>query len=294
MQAILYVGMTMPKDKTAPSGASSFDEPGPDWKILAAVPYFYFGGNGFITTEHEWRDEIHKLLHELSRSSPGLRRKEFGEKRVKIPIHAGSHIFSLRVAGWHLFVNFPEMFIGLLHEREEMHIWGSIDDYWAKINSPPGLNAANGDALGTPDWFNDFLCELLTRMALGFAESVAAGAAHLMARKASPLARFERVLPDQFLHYSLDEPLKTRRAAWYDPRPLFPEDISPLPRTATGPNGEKLYSIYVAPGTRRGPANGHAKPLIERECRTYLLQEMLRSPGVPPHGTVQPPFSTVK
>src|SRR5947207_1071493 len=80
-----------------------------------------------------------------------------------------------------------------------------------------------------------------------FARSFHSGALHMMARKNSILAPFERVTPDQWHFFKHDydewhEPKMPDELSWHDPRYMawwWQDRISSA--SATGPAGERLF-----------------------------------------------------
>ena len=75
----------------------------------------------------------------------------------------------------------------------------------------------------------------------------------IVARKHSILAPFERITWNQWQHFQLDEnpsQPQPRASDWGDPRGSYCWHVADVPWTATGPAGEKLYDIQIAPGTR--------------------------------------------
>jgi len=101
-----------------------------------------------------------------------------------------------------------------------------------------------------------------------------------MARKNSVLAPFEHVTWDQWQYFTLhnDEendnslPVKT---VWHDPRDPYRSAARTSPSTATGPTGEHLYAIHLAPGVKR-------RNSPEDECLRWLLQLLRDYPERPP------------
>ena len=88
-----------------------------------------------------------------------------------------------------------------------------------------------------------------------------------MARKNSVLAPFERVTRDQWQFFRLDNPSEEPPEKWHDPRAPVGLRDSPSPCTATGPTGERLFAIYVAPGISQnvGLASEHKCQIWVRE-----------------------------
>jgi hypothetical protein len=115
------------------------------------------------------------------------------------------------------------------------------------------------------------LARLFDSWRLSFWLGVRSGAFHIMARKNSILAPFERVTNDQWQFFRLDEPSDEPPKKWHDPRDPVALMDTPSACTATGPAGERLYAIYVAPGISQnvGLASEH-------KCKMWV-QELLRN-----------------
>jgi len=92
------------------------------------------------------------------------------------------------------------------------------------------------------------LARLFESWRFSFWLGIRSGAFHIMARKNSVLAPFERVACDQWHFFRLDEPSEEPPGKWHDPRDPVGLRDSPSACTATGPAGERLFAIYVAPG----------------------------------------------
>ena len=90
------------------------------------------------------------------------------------------------------------------------------------------------------------LGDLLPRLTTNFAYAVESGAVRIMARPRSVLAPFERIAWDQWQFFALEnEPPETVKQFDWRPGLVVSTD---LPSTAVGPDGERIYSIHVAPG----------------------------------------------
>jgi hypothetical protein len=103
-----------------------------------------------------------------------------------------------------------------------------------------------------------------------FTKTIRSGVAQIMARKNTVFAPFERVSWDQWQLFELEEP-PVRDRQWGDPRE------SRIATTAKGPMGERLFTIYVAPGTER-----IAFESSYEKCIHWLIQLMMDYPDRPP------------
>src|SRR5215208_665690 len=127
-------------------------------------------------------------------------------------------------------------------------------------------------------WHWRLLSHLFISWRLEFVEALRSGAAYLMARKSSVLAPYERIAWDQWQFFTLDDDVpQSTSKVWHDPREPFWSRI--LPSSATAGGGERLYSIYVAPGRKLD-----AKSVItaEDKCLQWLLELLRDSPERPP------------
>jgi hypothetical protein len=141
------------------------------------------------------------------------------------------------------------------------------------------------------EWHWSLLKVVLTDLRRDFGKALNTGSAHIMARKNTVLAPFERVTSDQWLYFKLDEPepvtpkwedqhskwAQQRLAPlrWLDPRSCGWEEKRYTSSTATGPSGEKLYAIHVAPGLGRAESG---KLSSEQKCTQWLVESMTAFP----------------
>lgn len=133
-------------------------------------------------------------------------------------------------------------------------------------------------------WLRDVAQFIIGRIHRAFAENIMAGASQIMVRKNSVLAPFEMIHLDQWKNFSIDDPrdLYPHDRKWIDPfSHPFPRLLR-VPTSATGPQGEKLYSIHIVPAAMLRSAAG--KMETERQCTDYLVQCMQQSPVRSPHG----------
>ena len=122
------------------------------------------------------------------------------------------------------------------------------EEGWGKFSSKL-QSAAN--------WHQQVVFGILCSFQFGFGAAVMSGAAHIMARKNTVLAPLSALrgingkvsnwIPNQ------TQPA-TWNCPWYDPRRTFLDELVPL-SSATGPVGEKLFSIHIAPSMNRNLSN---------------------------------------
>jgi hypothetical protein len=161
------------------------------------------------------------------------------------------------------------------------------------------LEDSEWDEIPTDDriaaqWHRQLLDRLFSSWGSSFVKAVESGSAQIMARKNTVLAPFELVTWDQWQFFTLDNsedppsydprhfslPTKGSKI-WYDPRPLWYERTKRLSCTATGPAGERLYAIYIAPGVI-GAESGDREDDPEEKC-LYWMEQLLREfPGRAP------------
>jgi hypothetical protein len=134
-------------------------------------------------------------------------------------------------------------------------------------------------------WHRWLLKGLFRTWRAGFERAVISGAVQIMARKNSALAPFERINLNQWQYFKVDDepmspgrlrtPLRSSQLRWGDPHGFPPG------WTATGPAGEKLYSIHIAPGVpTAGDRNREPEP--EEKCLHWLLELIEEYPDRPP------------
>jgi hypothetical protein len=114
-----------------------------------------------------------------------------------------------------------------------------------------------------------------------FVLCLATGRAHIIARKNTLLAPFERVTWDQWQYFKLDphpddEPWRERTETDFCHTPY-----DDLPSTATGSSGEKLYSIHVVPGSASSAESDDGVE-SEHKLLQWLLGLMQQFPDRPP------------
>jgi hypothetical protein len=112
-------------------------------------------------------------------------------------------------------------------------------------------------------WHRQLISSLVICWDMNFWQALYSGTLHIMARKNTVLAPFERIAFDQWQYFRLDEePAEKERIVEYPLTSFGTEWRS----TATGPAGEKLYSIHVAPGV------GDSRELgSEEKCVRWLV-----------------------
>jgi hypothetical protein len=86
--------------------------------------------------------------------------------------------------------------------------------------------------------------------------AIEAGHAVIMARKGSPSEEFSAVRPDQWRYFKLAPDMEA---------------------VAVGPEGERLFSVFVAPGPKKRTARASTAS-AQTDCQKWLESHMRRSP----------------
>jgi len=141
------------------------------------------------------------------------------------------------------------------------------------------LGDFNETTVPPPEWapplqeMKKLVHDLFTKWKINAEHMFRLGKVHMMARKNSVFSAFERITWDQWQLFTLDEKIDPVEN-WLD-HCHNKQRRERLPATATGPCGERLFSIYIAPGddpTRDDALN------CEEECLQWLLGMMRAFP----------------
>ena len=260
------------KIERAPDFAPTYNEPQPDWVPIDRA-MFYFSGNTFSTSEEECADSLIAALKDVTDNSsldfddafiPAntytiLRdgnRIELQTKEVSTEISPFKGHVSVvskdfwRQDGWGFTITGTRRLKQMLAVSKEASVWNE------EVPDEEMLEA---------DKHKFVLQKLYHRWQTNFLTAIGSGAARIMARP-SILSPFQVIAWDQWQFFGLE--VETHRFADFQWR-----------STATAPSGEKLFSIYVAPGER---IRQEGEPDEERKCLQWLLQLMQESPDRPP------------
>jgi hypothetical protein len=134
-------------------------------------------------------------------------------------------------------------------------------------------------------WHRRLLGHLFWAWEHSYAQAIESGTAHIMARKHSVLAPFDRITWHQWQYFRLDEelPKPPKDPKWGDPRPLLDWRRSARPWTALGPGDEKLYDIHIAPGVDGSKSNDrNREDDPEEKCLQWLTELVHDYPDRPP------------
>jgi hypothetical protein len=259
---------------TPQSSQEAIHEPSSDWVPLDRAPYYCYP-EGLVTSSQAWKLA---LKTEVERQCPPDRESEEPWSFVAesdeleflgdwdLRIHAGGIMTTIWPGGAYVKPGFGDWVI----ECSASTMWGRSKDVleaseWQEsslfgdVNNP--LVASGSDRELMEDIGSMVKAEhkarirhrsMLFRLFYSWRNSfwlgVRSGAFHIMARKNSVLAPFERVTNDQWQFFRLDEPSDTPLNKWHDHRDPAGLRDTPSACAATGPAGERLFAIYVAPG----------------------------------------------
>jgi hypothetical protein len=260
--------------RAAAAATAVINEPQADWVPLLYAP-FYYGSSGYIRTTEEWREylraRVARCLPESFRSD-----LKWSIETNDTRVH---RIARVKAMGMVTLIA-PGGLISIEQDDDELlmprYYVGDPQDFINRFDRgelemfqlPPKLQ-------GAASWHKQILSDILDFSQVDFGNAITSGAAHIVARKNTILAPFERVTWDQWRYFRLDNDEPPRRGfAWHDPEWSFVDSLDRWPRsTATGPAGEKLYAIHVAPGV---VAESGGRPADK--CLQWLLQLLRKYP----------------
>jgi hypothetical protein len=125
-------------------------------------------------------------------------------------------------------------------------------------------------------WHAGVLRYLFSYWRSNLERALKSGAAHVMARKNTVFAPFERVTWDQWQFFVVEAFVPKDKPKWHDLYWLTERRARPM--SATGPGGEKLYSIHIAPGVTSvaEPSAGNGECAGERQKCVHWLVQLVR------------------
>jgi hypothetical protein len=127
-------------------------------------------------------------------------------------------------------------------------------------------------------WHKALLTWLFSYFGSNLRRALKSGAAHVMARKNSVFAHFEHITWDQWQFFVLND-APNDKPKWHNPYWL--REHRDWQISATGPGGERLYSIHIAPGVASvGEDSGSAGE--QQKCIHWLLKLMRQFPDKRP------------
>jgi hypothetical protein len=259
--------MSRGNSKKVDSALSPLD----DWAPLHEAPFYCFS-QGFIRSDEKWKEAVAQEIQKICdfiRQDPEFASASDSEWAVDQKGEPFS--VELQAMGLSSFIAPYGVFVHGGSEASGFTVpisWGpSLDKEagWADI--PPSDQVA-------ARLHRQVLHRLFLMWRYEFRSTLRNGRALIMARRSSVLAQFEQIGWDQWQFFKLDDPIAQQLGApWYDPRE---HDVL---LSATGPSGERLYGIYVAPGRVNAESEGH-RP--EDQCRQWLLQLLREYPDKRP------------
>src|SRR2546430_4869321 len=233
---------------------TAINEPRPEWVPLASAP-FYFSSNGYICKK-KWADAQRAHVEQMiSRSHGGPPNPDYPELiGLSLPewsFSANKNALSVSITAMGVSTNIAPGFVSVHPGRRD---WVDLDRWLIvgssnKILIDPEWDWISPDERIAAQWHRRLLAHLFSFWRLSFVQAIKDGAAHIMARKNTVLAPFERIAWDQWQFFKLNEDEErsvkiARNEIWCDPRPSSWSKDAPV--TATGPAGERLYGICIA------------------------------------------------
>jgi hypothetical protein len=296
-------------ERLAPSSAAAeaINQPRPDWVAPWEAPFYCFS-NGYMHSPREWADalkaeaqkiiqsdifvdalqtEIQKLLEAESIEAVGRPEVEkewsFAETADVLEARITAMDLTTRIAPGYVYV-VP------INSDPSFDYWlagGSSDEIlddraWNEEFAHADVSL---DRKIAAQWHRRLLRFLFSSWKWSFAEAIKTGSAHIMARKHSILAPFERITWNQWQYFRLEgkiPPAPPQNPKWGDPRPLY-RAHQDLPWTAVGPADETLYDIHIAPGENKARSTDLTrKDGPEERCMQWLMDAIRNYPERPP------------
>jgi hypothetical protein len=264
---------------SGPKTATSCDAPQDDWVSLKWAP-FYCGGGRLATSPEPWASAIEEAV--TSARGETL----FLPPECEINFHrqqAKWHRISFEAGGLWTVV-FPCRFITSALPNHPPDAWRVICDLEdpGRVLCDAGWRAVPPAEQERALWHRDIIEALALTLEADLVWGLRIGSLHMMARKNSVLAPFERITYDQWQYFDLED--QSKRPAprrWYTAHRSPNSWRDPSDCRAIGPAGERLFAIYIAPGAEpsrdESPSSPRARArLAEKQCQHYLrdlLQE---------------------
>jgi hypothetical protein len=270
------------------------NKPQRDWEPLWRAPYYCFLA-GYIRAAAEWTDSLCAEVRQITSNPnyddltcgfPGLA----GCSLPQFSLFPSRTDFSVSVTGMGICTRISPGAIYIFCDPDDLDNPARATDVWpiagwsdAILKNPDWEEASNHSPGAL--WHKWLLGELLWCWQRHFQHAFQSGAICLMARKNSILAPFEPVTPDQWEFFRLDDNESIlclpEKPHLHDPREPFWVPAAKKSCTATGPCGERLFSIHVAKGSNtEDRLIRHVA--AERECLHWLQGLMRAYPIRPP------------
>ena len=245
--------------------APTYNEPQPDWVPIDRAMYFC-SSSTFDTSAEKCKDALVGLVQEIF-STGRITHDEYG---VGIEADGITTWIQLRgtieVLPSNLFDNSREEPDWDVIIRGTRGMAQSLEPQeWDRRLPPKDRIAA--------EWHRFLLTVLYHAWRHHFLNAIRSGAARIMART-SILAPFKMIAWDQWQFFRLLDPIEQKLDYWDVHQPS--DAVNLQPATAISPSGERLFSIYVAPG--QPIRQGSEPPDQEMKCQQWLVELMREFP----------------
>jgi hypothetical protein len=279
------------KRASALDTATVLDAPRPDWAPLWRAP-FYCYSESYIPSAEIWVEALCGTVNNIASSwssqfdkheSPKLNQVELREWSIQQSKDPEIVVTALGLRtyikpGW--IAVYPEY-------AEGFDVDFDVDDWliagWSSgiLKDPDWDNVCPAQQLAAA-WHRRLLTGLFQYWKSNFVSALESGAALIMVRKNKILAPFERVTLDQWQLFKLDDEPRAEEETkmWYDPRQPY-WSRKAVVSTATGPTGERLFAIHIAPGFV-DPDSGDHGHAPEEKCLQWLMELLRDYPVRPP------------
>jgi len=271
------------RPKHAAAAPIVIHEPRVDWVPLAWAPLRY-NSHGYIRSAEKWGENLDVKVKEFAASISS-----------RDDVHVPEYLFQ-PTKRWRASIKAVGI-TTIINAMAEVYVLSGTDPI---VGGDPDEVLNDKRWKGFPRqqkpaarWHWSMLMAVLKSLRRDFVLALNTGSAHIVARQNTVLAPFERVAWDQWQYFKLDVPERTTPAwedqqymqpisspvRWFDPRNCGWGRQGYGPSTATGPNGEKLYAIHVAPGVNRAESGQPtAQPSAEDKCTQWIVEYMTAFP----------------
>jgi hypothetical protein len=273
------------------------NEPKPDWVSLWQAPFYCFSGD-YVPTTPEWADALHTKVREITQSDEfkdGLRKaireqlsspdtlELLGYRSPPVEWSCATKRGRAWIIAMGIRTQIEPPTVVVMPEDADLGdpslrwlILGSSEEILSDTRWNDEDYFLSRDETIAAQWHRCLLTELFSSWERSFHRALELGAAHIMARKHSVLAPFERITISQWQHFRLKPPTRRpEKSEWGNPQSLY------LPSIALGPADESLYEIYIAPGVNRSKSDARNRS-PEENCLEWLAELIHRYPDRPP------------
>jgi len=279
------------RSKRAAPKAQIVNEPKPDWSHPWEAPFYCFSGN-YIHSVEGWTGALQAKVQKIIERADALPSRSDPKLIGKWWFGCATNLSRAWITAMGIQTIIEPSFLAVMPwagdpadlSKPDLKGW-LINGYGKEILEDRvwedlfGVFKIGPDQKSAVQWHKWLLHHLFWSWESDFDAAVKLGAAHIMARKQSVYAPFERITSNQWQYFQLDEypsQPQPRTSRWGDPRGPLCKHEADVPWTATGPAGEKLYEIYIAPGTRSAQ---HGQLTLEEEVVQWLVKIAVGSPG---------------